>query len=82
MTERTVLARAAINGEYTVFLADPVPDVCWLRFAPGTPHWTEVRVYECSGAGPYEAWLGADANTRTRLSVVYPIGTVVEVFDA
>ena len=82
MAEPTALARAAINGEYTVFLADCVPDGCWLRIGLGTPNWTKIRSYECTGTGPFEAWLGASVDARVRLGTTYAAGTVVEVLDA
>jgi hypothetical protein len=75
------LAAAAAAGDGCVLLVEPIPDSCLLLIDSGSPRWEQIRVYRCTGNGPYHAWLGLNDRTRAQLDFAHMATTTVEVSD-
>lgn len=75
----TTLAYSEPAGSDRIGLyAGPV-EVHFVTVAPGTPWEEKIRVWECSGSGPYVLRLGYDSLHPLRLLGAHPAGALVRV---
>lgn len=76
------LVSAAARGDQLLCVAEPLPDGgCVLLIDGDTWHPEAVRMYRCTGTGPYVAWLGESDGNRVRLLRAHMAAARVQVRD-